>query len=143
MAISRHKESHSQPILYSYRITSRVLYSAQYHRQQCTLQAFEKIGAQTYMYMHNLDDEPLTRPRCKPSTSAFRATTGPNEPSGLEILYCRQLASPTECVLIKNTINWDTSLYIPLPGPLRGPAGTLPMCWRCRPISLTPYGRVP
>ena len=54
------------------------------------------------IYMHNLDDEPPTRPRCKPSTSAFRATTGPNEPSGLGILYCQQLAS-TECVLIKKT----------------------------------------
>ena len=83
MAVSRHKEAQSQPILYSYRITSRVLYSAQYHRQHCTLQAFEQFGAQTYMLiMHNLDDEPPTRPRCKPSTSAFRATTGPNEPSG-------------------------------------------------------------
>ena len=62
--------------------------------------------------MHNLDDEPVTRPRCKPSTSAFRATTEPNEPSGLEVLYCRQLASPTECVLINKTQLIGTRPYI-------------------------------
>ena len=62
----------------------------------------------------------------------FEATTEPHEPSGLEILYCQQLASPTVCVLTR-THNRDTSLYIPLPGPLRSPAGTLPMCWRCPP----------
>ena len=27
----------------------------------------------------------------------------------------------------------NTSLYIPLPGSLRDPAGTLAMCWRCPP----------
>ena len=32
--------------------------------------------------MHNLDDEHPTRPGLEPSTSAFRATTGPNEPLG-------------------------------------------------------------
>ena len=34
------------------RMTSRVLYSAQYHRQHCTPHAFEQLGA---MYMHNHD----------------------------------------------------------------------------------------
>ena len=32
-------------ILYSYRMTSRVLYYAQYHRQHCTLHSFEQLGA--------------------------------------------------------------------------------------------------
>ena len=61
---------------YSYRMTSRVLYSAQYHKQHCTLQAFEQLGAP---YIHNLDDKYRTRPGFEPSTSEFRATTGPNE----------------------------------------------------------------
>ena len=42
-----------QSILYSYRMTSRAIYSAQYHRQHCALQAFEEFGA---LYMHNFDD---------------------------------------------------------------------------------------
>ena len=50
MAISRKKEG-TMP--YSYRITSRVLYSAQCHRHHCTLHAFEQFGA---LYRHNLDD---------------------------------------------------------------------------------------
>ena len=36
------------------RMTSRVLYSAQYNRQHFTLQAFEQFGA---LYMHNHDDK--------------------------------------------------------------------------------------
>ena len=39
--------------LYSYRMTSRVLYGAQYHRQHCALEAFEQFRE---LYMHNLDD---------------------------------------------------------------------------------------
>ena len=35
-------------------MNSRVLYSAQYHRQHCTLQAIEQFGA---LYMHNHDDK--------------------------------------------------------------------------------------
>ena len=41
-------------------MTSSVLYSAQYHRQHYTLQAFEQIGA---LYMQNHDDKYPTRPR--------------------------------------------------------------------------------
>ena len=81
MAISRQKEVGTMPI--SYRMTSRVLYSAQYHRQHCTLQAFEQFEA---LYIHNIDDKCLTRPGFKPSTFEFRATTGSNEPSGPAIL---------------------------------------------------------
>ena len=39
-------------IPYSYRMTSRVLYSAQYHRQHCALQTFEEFGA---LYMTRQD----------------------------------------------------------------------------------------
>ena len=64
---------------YSYQMTSRALYSAHYHTQQCTLQAFKQFGT---MYMHNSDDKHPTRPGFEPNTSEFRATTGPNEPLG-------------------------------------------------------------
>ena len=37
-----------------FRMTSRVLYSAQYHRRYCTLHAFGQFGA---LYMHNHDDK--------------------------------------------------------------------------------------
>ena len=50
-------------ILYSYRMTSRVLNSVQYHIHQCTLEAFEQFRA---LYMHNLDDEHPTRPGTRP-----------------------------------------------------------------------------
>ena len=51
---------------YSDRMTWRALYSAQYHRQQCTLQAFEPFAA---LYMHNFDDKHPTRPGFEPSSS--------------------------------------------------------------------------
>ena len=51
MEISRQKEAWSRDYaLLLFRMTSRVLYSAQYHRQYLTLQAFEQFGA---LYMHN------------------------------------------------------------------------------------------
>ena len=39
---------------YSYQMTSRVLYSAQYNRQHCTLQAFAQFEA---LYTHNLAEK--------------------------------------------------------------------------------------
>ena len=69
-------------ILYSHQITSRVLYSAQYHRQHCAPQAFEQYGS-LYRPMHNVDDTHLIPPGFETSTVEFRATTGPHEPSGL------------------------------------------------------------
>ena len=48
MAISRQREARS-PALLLFRMTSGVLYSAQYHRQHCTPQGFEQFGA---LYMH-------------------------------------------------------------------------------------------
>ena len=37
-----------ETVPYSYRMTSRVLYSAHYHIQHSTLQAFEQFGALLY-----------------------------------------------------------------------------------------------
>ena len=37
-----------------FRMNSKVLYSAQYHRQHCTLHAFEQFGA---LCVHNHDDK--------------------------------------------------------------------------------------
>ena len=51
-------------MLLSYRMTSRVLCSAPYHRQHCTFQAFEQFGA---LHIHNLDDEYPTRLGFDPS----------------------------------------------------------------------------
>ena len=53
---------------HSYRITSRVLYSAQCHRHHYTLHAFEQFGA---LYRHNLDDQHPTRPGFEHSSSSF------------------------------------------------------------------------
>ena len=50
MAISRQKEARSRDYaLLLFRMTSRVLYSAQYHKQHCPLDVFEQFGA---LYMH-------------------------------------------------------------------------------------------
>ena len=46
MTISRQKARRRYYALLLFRIISRVLYSAQYHRQHCTLDAFEQSGAQ-------------------------------------------------------------------------------------------------
>ena len=65
---------------YSYfRMTSRVLYSAQYHRQQCTLHASEQFGP---LYIHNHDDKYPARPGLEPGTSRLQAPVDTNEPSG-------------------------------------------------------------
>ena len=53
MEISQQKESRSRDYAL-FRITLRVLYSAQYYTQHCTLQAFEQFGT---LYMHNHDDK--------------------------------------------------------------------------------------
>ena len=74
IAISRQKEARSRTLPYSYRMTSRVLYRAQYHKQHCTLQAFEQFGT---LYMHHLVDKQPTQSGFVPSTYKFRATTGP------------------------------------------------------------------
>ena len=59
-AISRQKEARRREYaLLLFRMTSRVLYSAQYHRLHCTLHTFEQFGA---LYMHNHDDKYPARP---------------------------------------------------------------------------------
>ena len=80
MALSRQKEARSRVYaLLLFRMTSRVLYSAQYHRQHCTLHAFEQFGA---LYMHNHDDKYPSRPGFEPDTPRLQAPVDTNEPSG-------------------------------------------------------------
>ena len=79
MAISRQKEARSRDYaLLLFRMTSRVLYSAQYHRQYRTLHAFEQFGA---LYMHDHDDKYPSRPGFEPGTSKLQAPVDTNEPS--------------------------------------------------------------
>ena len=80
LTISRQKEARSRDnALLLFRMTSRVLYSAQYHRQHCTLQAFEQFGA---LYMHNHNDKYPAQPGFEPGTSRLPAPVDTNEPSG-------------------------------------------------------------
>ena len=53
-----------------FRMTSRVLYSAQNHRQNLTLHAFEQFGA---LYMHNNDIKYPSRSGFEPGTSRPQA----------------------------------------------------------------------
>ena len=80
MVISRQKEARSRDYaLLLFRMTSRILYSAQYHRQYCTLQAFEQFRA---LYMHNHDDKYPARAGFEPGTSRLQAPVDTNEPPG-------------------------------------------------------------
>ena len=80
MAISRQKEAPSRDYaLLLFRMTSRVLYSAKYHRQHCTLHFFEQFGA---LYMHNHDDKYPSEPGFEPGTPRLQAPVDTNEPSG-------------------------------------------------------------
>ena len=80
MAISRQKEVRSRDYaLLLFRMTSRVLFSAQYHGQHCTLQAFEQFEA---LYMHNYDEKYPSRPGFEPGTARLQAPVDMNEPSG-------------------------------------------------------------
>ena len=62
-------------------------YSAQYHKQHCTLHAFEQFGA---LYMHNQDDKSPTRPGFEPGTPRLQTEVYTNEPSGPAtlLLWC-------------------------------------------------------
>ena len=64
---------------YSYRMTSVILYSAQYYIQHCTLHASEQLGAP---HMHNPVEKHPTRLEFE-----FRATVRPNESSGPVITF--------------------------------------------------------
>ena len=80
MAISRQKEAQCRDYaLLLFRMTSGVLYSAQYHRQHCTLHAFEQFGA---LYMHNHDEKYTSRPGFEPGTPRLQAPVDTNEASG-------------------------------------------------------------
>ena len=80
MAISRQNEARSRDyVLLLFRMTSRVIYSAQYYRQHCTLYAFEQFEA---LYMHNHDDKYPSRPGFEPGTPRLQAPVDTNEPSG-------------------------------------------------------------
>ena len=60
-------------------MTSRALYSAQYHRQYCTLHAFEQFEA---LHMHSHDDKYPSRPGFEPGTPRLQAPVDTNELSG-------------------------------------------------------------
>ena len=80
MAISRQKEARSRDYaLLLFRMTSRVFYSAQYHRQHCTLHDFEQFGA---LYMHKHNDKYPSRSGFEPGTPRLRAQVDTKEPSG-------------------------------------------------------------
>ena len=66
---------------YSYQITSTALYSCTVDNTAHSKPFNSLFGA---LYMRNLDDKHPTWPGFDPSTSEFRATTGPNEQSGPE-----------------------------------------------------------
>ena len=87
MAISRQKEARSRDYaVLLFRKTPRVLYSAQYHREPCTLNSFEQFGA---LYMHNHDDKYPSRPGFEPCTPRSQAPIDTNEPSGPAPSVCR------------------------------------------------------
>ena len=67
--ISRQKEA-PKPGLCPTLISNSVPYSAQYHRQHCTLPAFEQFGA---LYMHNHDDKYSSRPVFEPGNPRLQA----------------------------------------------------------------------
>ena len=79
MAISRQKEVRSRDnaryALLLFRITSRVLYSVQYHRQYCTLHTFEQFGA---LYMHNHDNKYPARAGFETGTSKWYTDFSPH-----------------------------------------------------------------
>ena len=80
MAISRQKEARSRDYaLLLFRMSSRVLYTAQYHRQPCTPHAFEQFGA---LQMHSHNDKYPSRPGFEPGSSRLQAPVDTNEPSG-------------------------------------------------------------
>ena len=83
MVISRQKETRSRDYaLLLFRMTSRALYSARYHRQHCTLHAFEQFGA---LYMHSHDDEYPLRPAWYPQVKASADTYGPSGPASIRL----------------------------------------------------------
>ena len=62
-----------------FQMTTRVLYSAQYHRQHYTLYVFEQLGAQ---FMDRHHDKYPAWPEFEPGTSRLQDPVDTNEPSG-------------------------------------------------------------
>ena len=97
MAISRQKEARSRDYaLLLFRMTSRVLYSAQYHGQHCTPHAFEQSGA---LHMHSHDNKYPSQPGFEPRSPRLQAPVDTNEPSGPASLLIHSIsyvASPGE-----------------------------------------------
>ena len=91
-------------IPYPFRMTSSYIYSTQYHRQHCTLQAFEQFGA---LYMHNPDDKYPTRLEFEPSTSEFRAIGDGTRP-----VFMWFLLQWPMCLVLTLTIHWSTFILV-------------------------------
>ena len=74
MAISQQKEAQNrEDALLLFRMTSRTLYSAQYHRQHCTLHAFEQfiehcICTTTMTNIRSERESNRVDPGCKPQS---------------------------------------------------------------------------
>ena len=84
---------------YSFRMTPiRFLYGAQYHRQQCTLHAFEQFRA---MYMQT-----LTTNIWPGQDSAI----GHGNPS--KIVYPRRIMQVEIILIIKGSSEWETTWEI-------------------------------
>ena len=80
MAISRQKEARSRDYgLLLFLMTSRVLYSAQYHSQHFKHQTFEPFGA---LYMLSHYNKYPVRPGFEPGTLRLQAPVDTKEPSG-------------------------------------------------------------
>ena len=58
-----------------FRMTSRILYSAQNYRQHCTLHTFEQFGA---LYIHHHDNKYLAQPGFELGTSRLQAPIDTN-----------------------------------------------------------------
>ena len=93
---------------YTIRMTSRVLYSAQYHRQYCTLQAFEQFGA---LYMHNHDDKYPSRSGFEPGTPKLQAPVDTNEPSGPDTDWYNLRSNRNDRMLISYNKYWYDASY--------------------------------
>ena len=103
MTISRHEEAPSRDYaILLFRMTSRVLYSAQYNRQHCTLQAFEQFEA---LYMHNHDDKYLSRPGLERGTPRLQDPVDTNEPWGPARQYLTRSKRDSGCVAVRTAIN--------------------------------------
>ena len=82
------RKTEFKTMLYSYRITWMffVIVHGTIGKQHFTLQVFEQFVA---LYMRNPDDKHLTQSGFETSTSEFRTTIGPNEPTGPATGQCK------------------------------------------------------